>query len=66
MITKYGEIERRSSTLGQEAKGWLFELDNLQLGMLAPDFTATDENGVTWKLSDYRGKVVVVDFWGFW
>ena len=25
-----------------------------------------DENGVSWKLSDYRGKVVVVDFWGFW
>jgi peroxiredoxin len=34
--------------------------------MLAPDFEAVDENGAAWKLSDYRGKVVVVDFWGNW
>jgi cytochrome oxidase Cu insertion factor (SCO1/SenC/PrrC family) len=32
----------------------------------APDFEAVDENGVKFKLSDYRGKVVVLDFWGFW
>jgi hypothetical protein len=23
-------------------------------------------DGVPFKLSDYRGKVVVVDFWGHW
>jgi hypothetical protein len=50
----------------QLAEGNLFELDHLQLGMVAPDFDAVDENGVAFKLSDYRGKVVVVDFWGFW
>ena len=44
----------------------LFELDNLQIGMTAPDFEATDSDGVAFKLSDYRGKVVVIDFWGFW
>jgi len=31
-----------------------------------PDFEATDVTGVRFRLSDYRGKVVVVDFWGFW
>jgi hypothetical protein len=51
---------------GSNAKGMLFELDNLQIGMKAPDFETVDENGKKWKLSDYRGKVVVVDFWGFW
>ncbi|MFM7298716.1 MAG: peroxiredoxin family protein, partial [Planctomycetota bacterium] len=30
------------------------------------DFEATDTDGVKFKLSDYRGKVVMLDFWGFW
>ena len=51
---------------GEMASGFLFELDNLQIGKTAPDFEVTDENGVKFKLSDYRGKVVVVDFWGHW
>jgi hypothetical protein len=38
----------------------------LALGKLAPDFTAKDADGASFKLSDYRGKVVVLDFWGFW
>jgi len=66
VIAEYGEVAARSGTLGEEAQGWLFELDHLQIGMVAPDFEATDENGAKWKLSDYRGKVVVVDFWGYW
>ncbi len=44
----------------------LFELDHLQVGKEAPDFETADQDGKPWKLSDYRGKVVVVDFWGFW
>jgi hypothetical protein len=38
----------------------------LALGKQAPDFTAKDADGVSFKLGDYRGKVVVLDFWGFW
>ena len=48
------------------AEATLFEIDNLQIGKVAPDFEVTDENGVKFKLSDYRGKVVVIDFWGNW
>lgn len=48
------------------AEGQLFELDNLQIGKTPADFEVTDENGVKFKLSDYRGKVVVIDFWGNW
>jgi len=38
----------------------------LAVGQTAPDFTTKDTDGVEFKLSDYRGKVVVIDFWGFW
>ncbi|MEZ5962539.1 MAG: hypothetical protein R3F56_01715 [Planctomycetota bacterium] len=43
-----------------------FEAERLQIGMEAPDIVAADLDGVPFKLSDYRGKVVVLDFWGDW
>ena len=33
---------------------------------LAPDFSLTDITGKPLKLSDYQGKVVVLDFWATW
>ena len=32
----------------------------------APNITGEDVDGKEFKLTDYRGKVVVLDFWGFW
>jgi hypothetical protein len=46
--------------------GDLFQLEKLRIGMVAPDIAANDLDGVPFKLSDYRGKVVVLDFWGNW
>jgi thiol-disulfide isomerase/thioredoxin len=37
-----------------------------ELPVPAPDFTATDMTGKQIKLSDYRGKVVLLNFWASW
>lgn len=58
--------DKRGQVLAKLAEGALFEYDNLRIGRVAPDFEVVDENGVKFKLSDYRGKVVVIDFWGYW
>jgi len=36
------------------------------LGKEAPEIEGEDIDGKRFKLSDYRGKVVVLDFWGNW
>ncbi|MFQ5506003.1 MAG: hypothetical protein ACE5F1_14580 [Planctomycetota bacterium] len=43
-----------------------FKKGRLQIGMVAPDIQGEDVDGIRFRLSDYRGKVVVLDFWGDW
>ena len=43
-----------------------FQRTRLQIGMEAPDIVGEDIDGTEFRLSDYRGKVVVLDFWGDW
>jgi hypothetical protein len=59
-------VEAGSGALATSAARALFELENLQVGDIAPDIEGRDTDGVAFKLSDYRGKVVMVDFWGDW
>ena len=41
-------------------------LPNLKVGKTAPEIVGEDIDGKQFKLSDYRGKVVLLDFWGHW
>lgn len=36
------------------------------IGSVAPDIAGTDLDGVDFKLSDYNGKIIFLDFWGDW
>jgi peroxiredoxin len=42
------------------------KLNIITPGDLGPDFVATSLEGMPVKLSDYRGKVVLIDFWATW
>ena len=61
VIEKYGSKNQK-----EQAKGALFEMHHLGIGKVAPEIEGEDVDGKKFKLSDYRGKVVVIDFWGDW
>jgi hypothetical protein len=70
---KYGDVvvstnpsTMKNVTIADKAAGELFEIRNLAIGKTAPDIVGDDLDGKPLKLSDYRGKVVVLDFWGNW
>jgi hypothetical protein len=62
----FADVKLGNRTLGAVAEGELFEVRNLSVGKVAPEIEAEDIDGVKFKLSDYRGKVVMIDFWGHW
>jgi hypothetical protein len=41
-------------------------IPNLKIGKVAPQIAGEDLHGDKLRLSDYRGKVVLLDFWGNW
>lgn len=48
------------------AKSSVFEIKHLGVGKIAPEIDGEDLDGVAFKLTDYRGKVVMLSFWGSW
>ena len=65
-MAQYADFEIDGQKLSDLAHGTLFELRNLGLGMVVPEIEGEDIDGKKFNLSEYRGKVVVLDFWGNW
>lgn len=53
-----------NSVLMQEVAGYVS--NPIEIGNEAPDFEGTTPDGKKIKLSDFRGKYVLVDFWASW
>lgn len=72
VIKEFGECklldtyQKTQPTLAEVSMIELSELRNLRVGKVAPDIEGEDLDGVKFKLSDYRGKVILLDFWGDW
>tara|TARA_R110002072_G_scaffold57508_1_gene147849 strand:+ start:33443 stop:34204 length:762 start_codon:yes stop_codon:yes gene_type:complete len=65
VVANPGARSRHASLLGLAAR-LLDEAERLEPGLPAPEIEGVDLDGVAFKLSDYRGKVVMLDFWGDW
>ncbi|MCB0661818.1 MAG: TlpA family protein disulfide reductase [Saprospiraceae bacterium] len=67
----FGEkfVEKYGATMPKEAaviKGKLVRLTATVSGGSAPDFTSDQPDGTPLSLSDFKGKVTLVDFWASW
>jgi len=64
----YGELDApfQQGKWKDVLQGEIDELTRFAIGAMAPDIVGKDLDGVEFKLSDYRGKVVLLDFWGYW
>ena len=65
-LTKRLQRDYADTEFAKKLRGDAPHATGLNVGNVAPDFATKDADGVEFKLSDYRGKVVVLDFWGFW
>jgi hypothetical protein len=62
-VNEYADIRVHNGTVGETAKAGLFEKRHLSIGRVAPDIEGRDQLGTQFKLSDYRGKVVLLYLW---
>jgi hypothetical protein len=60
-------LEKADPKSALRCKGALNDLGGkLDPGVVAMEIAAEDVDGKNFKLSDYRGKVILLDFWGHW
>lgn len=58
--------ELKKAPLAQGIPDLLAAPENTKTGNLAPDFAQPSPEGVPVKLSDFKGKYVLLDFWASW
>jgi peroxiredoxin len=56
----------RNTEAARIFKNSIDELKHTAVGVMAPDFTENNVNGAPVKLSSFRGKYVLLDFWASW
>jgi len=68
LAKEYGDVAYRKTTYGAVARALLdpHAPAALEVGKEAPEIEGVDQDGQPLKLSDFRGRVVVLDFWGDW
>jgi hypothetical protein len=66
ILKSFADVQTPDGTLGEIAEKALFQIRHLSIGRVAPEIAGEDIFGKTFKLSEYRGKVVVLSFWGHW
>jgi thiol-disulfide isomerase/thioredoxin len=66
LLKDYGNVQVGRSSLGEIARHELDEVRYLSEGSSAREIAGEDLNGRSLKLSDFQGKVVVLDFWADW
>lgn len=66
MIATCGELSDGRDRLVDLARAQLDSLRTRSVGMVAPEIEDEDTDGRPMRLSDYRGRVVVLSFWGNW
>lgn len=59
------DAANRNTALGKNIQSAIDGAKKTQIGLVT-DFTQNDVNGKPVKLSDFRGKYVLVDFWASW
>lgn len=65
-ISDYGDVEFGKMPMAEAAKIMLADIHRFGIGRSAPDVDGRDAQGRAFRLSDYRGKVVVLTFSGNW
>lgn len=65
---RYNTLSPRlqQTPLGKRSIAFIRESAKLQIGEMAPDFTATTPDGKSFTLSDTHGKYILLDFWASW
>lgn len=62
---EFGDVNLATGTVAELATTQLNHFRTLRVGKKAPEIEGVDQHGVQFKLSEYRGKVVLLDFWSY-
>ena len=66
LIGEFGDVEWFGARFADMARPHHYQLSKLAIGKASPEIEADDLDGVPFRLTQYRGKVVVLTFWATW